>query len=263
MITVGEIFAYLEEKAPFQLQCDWDNSGLLVGRTDAEVSKVLVALDITQPVVQEAVMQGVQLIVAHHPVIFGRAKSVTDQTAAGQVVLTLAEHHIAAICAHTNLDAVEGGVNDVLALKLGLTGIGQLHQDGLDNRGRPVGIGRVGYVPEQSLYDFALAVKGLLGANGLRLVEGNRPVYKVAVGGGACAGMMDKVLAQGCDTFVTADVKYHDFLDAKAEGLNLIDAGHFPTENMVCSVLKDWLVQRFSQLTVNLSTQHQEVLSYL
>lgn len=263
MTTAGEVFSFLQEKVPFQLQCDWDNSGFLVGRADAEVTKVLVALDITQPVVQEAVMQGAQLIVAHHPVIFGRIGTVTDQTAAGRVVLTLAEHRIAAICAHTNLDAVEGGVNDALALKLGLTDIGQLHQNGVDNRGRPIGIGRVGYVPQQPLYDFALAVKSLLGANGLRLVDGNKSVHKVAVGGGACADMMGDVLAQGCDTFITSDVKYHNFLDAKTEGLNLIDAGHFPTENVVCPVLRDWLSEHFPQLTISISKQHQEVFSYL
>lgn len=263
MTNVGEVFAFLQEKAPFELQEGFDNAGFLVGREGTAVSKILVALDITEEVVQEAAEQGAQLIVAHHPVIFGGVKSVTDQTVTGRILLFLAENRIAAICAHTNLDAVEGGVNDVLALRLGLTGIGQLKQVGVDGLGRPYGIGRVGLVSEQSLYDFSMAAKRLLGANGIRLVDGGKPVHMVAVGGGACAELMADAIAQGCDTFVTSDVKYHQFLEARALGLNLVDAGHFPTENVVCSVLRDWLAQRFPQVSVSVSQRHTEVFSYL
>lgn len=263
MTTVGGVFTFLQEKSPFELQEGFDNAGFLVGREDASVSKLLVALDITQPVVQEAVEQGAQLIVAHHPVIFGGLKSVTDQTVTGRILLDLVENGVSAICAHTNLDAVEGGVNDALALRLGLTDIGQLRQAGVDGQGRPYGIGRVGLVPEQPLYDFAMAVKRLLGANGIRLVDGGRPVRMVAVGGGACAEFMADALAQGCDTFITSDVKYHQFLEARAMGLNLLDAGHFPTENVVCPVLQEWLSKRFPQVTVSLSQRHAEVFSYL
>lgn len=263
MTTVGGVFTFLQERSPFELQEGFDNAGFLVGREDASVSKLLVALDITQQVVQEAVEQGAQLIVAHHPVIFGGIKSVTDQTVTGRILLDLVENGVSAICAHTNLDAVEGGVNDALALRLGLTDIGQLRQAGVDGQGRPYGIGRVGLVPEQPLYDFAMAVKRLLGANGIRLVDGGRPVRMVAVGGGACAEFMADALAQGCDTFITSDVKYHQFLEARAMGLNLLDAGHFPTENVVCPVLQEWLSKRFPQVAVSLSQRHAEVFSYL
>lgn len=261
--TVGMVYEFLQEKAPFELQEGFDNAGFLVGREGASVSKILVALDITEQVVLEASDQGAQLIVAHHPVIFGGVKSVTDQTVTGRILLSLAENGIAAICAHTNLDAVEGGVNDALALRLGLTDIGQLKQTGVDGQGRPYGIGRVGFVPEQPLYDFAMAVKRLLGANGIRLVDGGKPVHMVAVGGGACADFVDDALAQGCDTFVTSDVKYHQFLESRALGLNLVDAGHFPTEDVVCPVLRGWLAKRFPHVAVSISQRHAEVFSYL
>lgn len=263
MTHVKDVYRFLQTKAPFELQLDFDNAGFLVGREDAVVTKILVALDITEAVIDEASEQGAQLIVSHHPVIWGGAKSVTDQTPTGRKLLALAERHIAAICAHTNLDAVEGGVNDALARKLGLTEIGQLKQDGVDGQGRPYGIGRVGCVPRQPLYDFALGVKELLGANGVRLVDGGKPVQKVAVGGGSCAGMMGDALALGCDTFVTSDVKYDGFLDAKALGLNLIDAGHYPTENVVCPVLQGWLARQFPHVSVAVSQRHHEVFSYL
>ena len=263
MTTVGDVYEFLQEKAPFELQEGFDNAGFLVGREGVQVSKILVALDITEQVVEEAAEQGAQLIVAHHPVIFGGVRSVTDRTVTGRVLLSLAEQGIAAICAHTNLDAVEGGVNDALALRLGLTNIEQLKQKGIDKQGRAYGIGRVGYVTEQPLYDFAMGVKRLLGSNGLRLVDGGKPVRKVAVGGGACADMLDEVLAKGCDTFVTSDVKYNYFLEAKAQGINLIDAGHFPTEDVVCPVLRDWLSEQFPQVSVGISKRHHEVFSYL
>lgn len=261
--TVGMVYEFLQEKAPFELQEGFDNAGFLVGREGAAVTKILIALDITEQVAQEAVEQGAQLIVAHHPVIFGGIKSVTDQTVTGRILLSLAENGIAAICAHTNLDAVEGGVNDALALRLGLTDIGQLKQSGVDGQGRPYGIGRVGLVPEQHLYDFAMAVKRLLGANGIRLVDGGKPVRTVAVGGGACADLMEDALTQGCDTFVTSDVKYHQFLEARALGLNLVDAGHFPTEDVVCPVLRNWLAKQFPHVSVSVSQRHAEVFSYL
>lgn len=263
MTTVQDVFQFIQEKAPFELQLDFDNAGFLVGRSDRVVTRILVALDITEAVIDEAIQQGAQLIVAHHPVIWGGAKTVTDQTLTGKKLLSMIENGVAAICAHTNLDAVCGGVNDALALKLGISEIEQLHQDGVDGRGNPYGIGRVGYVPEQPLYDFALRVKELLGANGVRLVDGGKPVFKVAVGGGSCSSMIGDAIAKGCDTFVTSDVKYDGFLDAKALGINLIDAGHYPTENVVCPVLKRWLESRFPQISVAISKNHSEVFSYL
>lgn len=263
MISVKQVYQTIQEKAPFELQLGFDNAGFLVGRGDRLVNRILIALDITESVIEEAISYGAQLIIAHHPVIWGGAKSVTDQTVTGRKLLLMIEHGIAAICAHTNLDAVEDGVNDALALKLGLADIGQLHQDGIDQQGRPYGVGRIGTVPTQSLYDFALSVKRLLGANGIRLVDGGKPVHTVAVGGGSCSNMLQDAIDQGCDTFVTSDVKYDGFLDAKALGINLIDAGHYPTENVVCPVLHSWLQDAFPDIDVIISRNHKEVFSYL
>lgn len=260
-VTVKEVFDLLQEKAPFQYQADFDNAGFLVGRSGSEVTKILVSLDITTEVAREARELEAQLIVSHHPIIFHPARSVTDETLTGQTLLELLEHKIAAICAHTNLDAVAEGVNDALARTLGLKEIGQLCQEGVDEQGRPYGIGRVGTVVEQSPAQFAAFVKEALGANGVRYTDGGRPVKRVAVGGGACGGMLENALAQGCDAFVTADVKYNGFLDAQAQGLTLIDAGHYPTENVVCPVLADWLKRAFTPrgVEVFLSKVHKEV----
>lgn len=265
MATVKEIYRYLDGLAPFHLQMDFDNAGFLVGRGDRQVTTILVALDITEAVVAEAAELGAELIVAHHPVIFHPLRSLTDNSPDGRIILTMAEHGIAAICAHTNLDAVAGGVNDMLAQRLGLSGIEQLKQDGVDPAGRPYGIGRVGSASGTPMYApaFASFVKEMLGANGVRYVDARRPVRRVAVGGGACADMMVDAIALGCDTFVTSDVKYNGFLDAGALGINLIDAGHFPTENVICPVLVKWLESELPKAKISISQRHKEVFSYL
>lgn len=264
MASVKEIYTYLDSVAPFHLQMSFDNAGFLIGRESQKVTKILVSLDITEAVAYEAAELGAQLIVSHHPVIFHPAKAITDNTPTGRKLLALIEHHISAICAHTNLDAVAGGVNDMLAQTLGLSDLFQLHQDGIAPDGQPYGIGRVGNVAgERSAAEFAAFVKKALGSNGVRYVDGGKPVRRVAVGGGSCSDMMENALAHDCDTFVTADVKYDGFLDAKAQGLNLIDAGHFPTENVVCPVLADWLKKGFPHVEILLSKCHHEVFSYL
>lgn len=264
MANVREIYEYLDALAPFSTQMSFDNSGFLVGRGDAPVQKLLVALDITAEVVAEALEADCQLIVSHHPILFHPAKCITDDDPTGRVLLSLVENKLAAICAHTNLDAAQGGVNDALAQKLGLSHVELLEQSGVDAQGRPYGIGRVGEVQGFSdLTGFAAFVRDTLGARGLRLEDAGRPVRRVAVGGGACGDMLGLAVQLGCDTFVTADVKYNVFLDARAMGVNLIDAGHFSTENVVCPVLAGWLEEGFPQVRVFSSQRHKEVFSCL
>ena len=265
MATVREIYQFMDQIAPFDTQEGFDNAGFLAGRGNQAVKKALVALDITLEVVEEARRQGAELILAHHPVIFQPVKSVTDETLTGRILLSLAEGGIAAICAHTNLDAAHGGVNGCLAQRLKLSDIGQLRQAGLDGQGRPYGIGRIGtaHCPGLSAGEYAAFVKEQLGSVSVRFVDGGRPVQKVAVGGGACGSMMEDALAAGCDTFVTADLKYNQFLEAKALGLNLMDAGHFPTENVVCAPLAQRLGSAFPQVEIQVSQVHREVYSHV
>ena len=261
MATVKQIYQAMDQLAPFATQMSFDNSGFLVGHADAEVSRILVALDITEEVVNEAAELGCHLIISHHPVIFYPAKTITDETVNGRVLLALTENRIAAICAHTNLDAAQGGVNCCLAQRLELTDIDQLHPDGMDEQGRPYGIGRVGMAhrPGLSASEYAAFVKEKLCAASVRFADGGKPVKKVAVGGGSCGSMLADALAAGCDTFVTADVKYDQYLEAKALGITLMDAGHYATENVVCAPLVQRLAEQFPDTTVLLSACHKEV----
>ena len=261
MAAVKDIYEYLNGFAPFGLQMDFDNSGFLVGRGAAQVNRILVALDITEEVVKEAAERGCQLIVAHHPVIFHPARSITDESVNGRILLSLVEQGIAAICAHTNLDAVAEGVNDCLAAALKLTEVEQLHEDGVDGQGRSYGIGRVGtaHADGMSAGDYADFVKKRLNAASVRFADGGKPVKKVAVGGGSCGSMLADAVKAGCDTFVTADVKYDQYLEAKALGINLMDAGHYATENVVCAPLARRLGEAFPELEVTVSSCHAEV----
>ena len=264
MAVVKDIYRCLDARAPFGTQMDYDNSGFLVGHGEAEVTRVLVALDITEEVIGEAVELGCQLIVSHHPVIFHPARAVTDGDPVGRRLLALTESRIAAICAHTNLDLAADGVNDALAKKLGLKEITQLSQAGWDADGDAYGIGRIGLAEGYSdLPGFAAFVREALDAQGLRFEDAGRSVRKVAVGGGSCGALLRDAAEKGCDTFVTADVKYDVFLDARAMGLNLIDAGHFSTENVICPVVARWLSEEFPQLEIFCSKRHKEVFSCL
>ena len=261
-MTVHDILTFVEILAPPSMKYDWDNVGLLCGSASQEVHKILVALDPFEGVCREAAEKGADLLVTHHPLIFRPRKSVTDGDDVGRSILFLAKHGISALNAHTNLDCAPGGVNDVLAETLGLADVEVLDPLGVDGQGRPWGLLRAGTVAEQSLVQFLAHVKTRLSAQGLRYVDGGRPVRKVAVGGGACADELPAVLAAGCDTFVTADVKYNEFYDAKAEGVNLIDAGHFATENPVVAVLAAKLRAAFPEIPVECAETHRDYMNF-
>ena len=262
MTCVSDILKYIETLAPRSMKMDWDNVGLLCGSKSAPVTKILVALDPFENVCDEAAAWGAELIVTHHPIIFEGLKSVTDETSIGRGIMTLIRHGICAINAHTNLDCAPGGVNDVLAQTLGLRNIRVITPKGVDAEGREWGLLRMGETDEQSLESFLTSVKEQLGCEGLRYVSGSKPVRTVAVGGGACAGGLVEAFDAGCDTFVTADVKYNQFWDAQDLGLNLIDAGHFATENPVISILAAKLEDQFPDITVKISESHRDCMKF-
>ncbi len=262
MITVNDILEFMESVAPSYMKMDWDNVGLLCGSRNKEVKTVLVALDPFAAVCQEAAEIGADLLITHHPLIFGSINAVTDETDTGRAIQTLIRNNICSINAHTNLDCAPGGVNDILAAKLGLNNIEVISPAGTDSQGRPWGLLRKGAVKEQSMEAFAKHVKEALDCQGVRYT-GSGKVCKVAVGGGACGGELLEAYRAGCDTFVTADVKYNQFFDAQALGLNLIDAGHFHTENPVCRHLAQELRSRFPELEVKISQKHCDCTKFL
>ncbi len=263
MATVADILQWVQTIAPSYMAESWDNVGLLCGRKDKEVNTILVALDPFRNVIREAIDIGADLILTHHPLIFPQPmKAVNDDTEIGRGLLTLIEHGIAAINAHTNLDMAPGGVNDCLAAALKLSDIQVVNPTGTDAQGRPYGLLRSGFVEEQSLAAFLPAVKENLHCRGLRYVDSGRPVRKVAVGGGSCSDYAGEALAAGCDTFVTSDVKYNGFRNACDLGLNLIDAGHFHTENPVVPYLAEAVSAAFPEITVKICESHNDCMNF-
>ena len=258
MPSLRDVEKALYEMAPGELAMEGDNVGLLIGRPERSVSGILVALDITEEVAAEAAERGANLIVAHHPVMncaWSPVQTIRDDAPQGRLLLRLIEGGLAAVCMHTNMDRAVGGVNDALAADLGLTKVEKL--PGGDD------VLRVGELPEEMpLSAFLARVKAAIGPNGIRFTDSGRPIRRVAVGGGACGGYLWAAAKSGCDAFVTSDLKYNQFLDARDLGLTVLDAGHFPTEDVVCSVLVKYLEERFPGTKIEKSASHREVIQY-
>lgn len=242
MVYVSDVLDFLWDVAPEDGKESWDNVGLLVGRSTSQVTKILTALDITLPVIREAGELGAQLIVSHHPVIWDTYKFVTDRVLQQERVVQLIENRLSAICMHTNLDEAKDGVDDTLVETLGLTPKCHLAE------------GKIGHIATLEtpvpMAEFLPMVQTKLHANGLRYVDSGKPVHKIATGCGSCGEYLKDAAEAGCDTFLTGDVKHNVFLDAKDYGMNLIDAGHFSTENPIVEKITEKLQTQFPEITV-------------
>lgn len=249
MSTVQNIADYFEAKVPSSLKLDYDNVGLLCGFPEKEVTKIMIALDITDEVIEEASLLGAELIVSHHPLIFNAIKSVRNDNLTGKKIIALIQKGISAICLHTNLDIVDGGVNDALADAIGATVIGKLE------------CGRIAELPaEEPMNLFIERIRNALKVTGLRYYSSGNPVKRIALCGGSGGDLVEKAPSLGCDTVLTGEVKYNHWLDAKALNLNCVDADHFCTENVVIPVLQRLLGEEFPQLDIYISKIHGQTL---
>ncbi len=224
--TVADIEKMVGEIAPFELAEEWDNVGLLLGRRGGEVTRALVALDVTPAVIGEAKAIGAQLIITHHPIMFGARKRVTDADYEGGMMLSLAEAGIALIAAHTNLDAAPGGVNDTLMAAMGAVNV------------RGEGCVRVGDVAEGTTLSMLRdQARRALKADVRIYGAEDTPVHVLGCCSGAGSSEIGEAAALGADCFITGEVKHNLALEAMALGVAVIEAGHYETENPVCEVL--------------------------
>jgi len=266
MITVNDVYTFLCSIAPVEMKMDFDNVGLLIGSSAANVSKMLISLDITNDVVSEALGIGAELIVSHHPLFFA-IKSVTDADTTGVKAMRLLSGGISAICMHTNLDAARGGTNDALAIAAGIASQSEqadiLSEGGKLPDGTAYSYGRVGYLKEpMPLAAYLGMLKKSLKTSGLRYYSAGKDVHKVAIVSGSGGSELHHALAHGCDTFLTADVKYDVFLEAKEAGINLIDGDHFCTENLGAVLLADKLRTAFPESEVMVSQRHGQIVKF-
>ena len=241
LTVTGDLYRFIDGFAPFATAMEFDNPGLLAGGEDREVKKALLSLDITPDVVREAAAFGADVIVSHHPVIFHPLRRLLPETAP----YLLAQHGIAAICAHTNLDMAPGGVNDCLAQRLSLRGVRMLKED--VRSGLPealMGETDRAYEPRE----FASFVKQALNCDGVRYVDGNRKITAVGLCGGGGADIVYAAAEAGCQAFVTGESKHNILLDAEVLGVTYVDAGHFYTEDVVILPLLERLKKKFPEV---------------
>lgn len=251
MTTVKDIYDFINRIAPFDTQEPWDNSGFLVGDEKQEVSSVMLALDATESIVDEASEKGCSLIVTHHPVIFGKLSEFHP----GNVAYYAAKKNISIISAHTCLDLADGGVNDCLAEALGLSNIGKCCDES--------GLLRIGELErEYTLDELIPVISERLGAEGIKYTPASGTIRRIAVCGGSGAEFYADAFASGADAYVTANVKHNYFMEFRRFGLCVIDAGHFSTENTVIKPLSEKIGKEFRECSVILSEKSCDPAMY-
>ncbi len=240
MIKVKDIIKLIEKTAPQELAYPWDNTGFITGDKEKEVKKIYLTLDLFKENIDEAVSAGVDMIISHHPILFKGVQKIDYSSQQGYIVKQLIQNDIALYSSHTSMDCANGGINDVLAKKLGLinTRIIEKNSDFHD-----CGLGRIGEIEnEMTLKEYAEFVKKQLTTPFVRVSgEFDSVIKTVAVGGGACDDLIPQAQEMGADVMVTADMKYHIAADSKDSGISVIDAGHFPTEVFVVDIFENIL----------------------
>jgi len=238
MPTVSDIYSFLDSIAPFSTQESWDNSGFLVGDASKEVSRVVVCLDVTNDTLRQAAEFGADLVVSHHPVIFGGITNVRSDSAVYNAVV----NGISVISAHTCWDLADGGVNDVLASLLGLSDVQKIVPDKHGNCMLRAGTLKTP-VPAEEFADVVAAALDTV----VRVSSPDKLIQTVAVCGGAGASLLPELarLDPPVDAYVTGDAKHNDFLDAIDCGIALLAAGHYETETVSMPVLKALLEKEF------------------
>ena len=251
-MKIKELYQKLEERIPRSLSCPWDNDGLMCcPDAEKDVRRVLIALDVTAEVAEQAVAGGYDLVVSHHPLIFRPLKSINPMAPVAKKVIRLLTSGITVMSFHTRLDAVRGGVNDCLAAALSLTDPVPFGNEGEE-------IGRIGELPEEmTLADFAERVKQVTGAPYVTVGDAGVAVRRVAVLGGSGSDDVAAAEAAGADTYLTGELGHHHLTDCPEHGVNLLAAGHFFTENLVCEALKGILLELDPALTVEVTDSNR------
>ena len=231
-MKIKDLYEYLNEKIPRSLSCEWDNDGLMCcPEPEREAKSVLVCLDITDEIVDIAVKGGFDAIVSHHPMIFKGITSVSSETGISGRLIKLIKSGISVMSFHTRFDAVDGGVNDTLVSLLELENVEKLECEGIK-------IGRVGNLKkEMTLSEFASLVKEKLSASTVSFSECSGKVFRVALVGGGGGDFVSEAAKSGADTFLSGTIGYHTMTDAYDAGVNLVEAGHYYTENPSCASL--------------------------
>lgn len=254
MKTCGEIAAWFDQEWPETLAASWDNVGLLAGRADKQVHTVYVALDATEKVIETAIQKGADMLITHHPLIFGGVKHVSDRDALGRRLLTLIRADVSCYSGHTSFDIARGGMADLAVEKLGLfdieQGLSPLEVTG-EQEGVPVGIGKAGDLREAlTVEEFSELVKEQFQIPAVTVYSASKKIKRVAISPGSGKSMRMAALRSGADVFVTGDMGHHEGLDFVSDGVSLIDAGHYGLEHIFVDAVAEKLELAYADLTV-------------
>ena len=250
MITVSELYKKLDAAIPSSLSCEWDNDGLLCcPRPERTCRKLLLTLDVTEAIVDRAIAEGFDAILSHHPLVFRPIGALTLESAVPRKLIRLVENGISVLSFHTRFDALTGGVNDALAMALGVKSPLPFGNEGEE-------MGRIGEVEPCTLAEFAEKVKKALGAPAV-LAAGNRPVCRVALLGGSGADFIGAAKKAGADTYLSGELGYHRLSAAIEDGINLIEAGHYYTENIALPTLAALVGQADSSIEITFAESNE------
>lgn len=245
-----EITKLLEQLAPIKYAEKWDNVGLIIGNYDREIKTIMVALDATDSVVQQAIDNNAEMLITHHPMIFSPLKKITTSNFLGNKIIDLIKNDICYYAMHTNLDVKFIADKSAQLLNLYNTKVLELCEDINENEG----IGRVGFLKKaMNLQEFAYFVKDKFNVNNVRVFgDNNSIISKVAVCTGSGKSFISNVLRENADIYVTGDIDYHTAIDAMQQGLNIIDAGHFGTEHFIMAYIKEYLENNLNDKTIKI-----------
>ena len=242
-----DIMEIIERTYPKHAAMEWDNVGLLVGRSDKKVAKVYVALDPTDEVIDAAISSGADLLITHHPLIFSPMKQITDEHFIGSRVVRLLQHDISYYAMHTNYDVL--GMADLSAEMLGLDSCQVLEPTDADGT---QGIGKVGELPkEMTLLDVCELVKAKFGLSHVKVFgDENRTIKRVAISPGSGKHMSDLALEKNADVFITAEIDHHEGIDAVAQGMAIVDAGHYGLEHIFVEDISSYLRENLKGIEI-------------
>lgn len=250
MPQIIDIYNYIDSFAPFDTAMDFDNVGILVGDKNAELTRAIVTLDVTDEVIAEAKEKSAQLIISHHPVIFNPLKRLS----ADSIVYRLAQSGIAVISAHTNLDLSSEGTNTAMFNALELQDMEQLEIDG----------GLVGNLKKpMSANEFAELVKVKFNCNGLRFSDCGERLYRAALVAGAGGEGIFLAKAKNAQAFITGEIKHHEILFARQNGIAVFDVGHSKCEELIVPVLCEKLSRVFSEVEFYQSEKYTDGIKYI
>lgn len=253
IMKIEDICTILERFAPPQYQEDYDNAGLTYGDKTAEVTGVLCSVDVTEEVIEEAIVRNCNMIVSHHPLIFRGLKSLTGTGRVERCLLKAIENHIALYACHTNLDKVKGGVSWKMAQKIGLEDVSFLAQD---DYAPERGLGVVGNLKETITKTEALQlVKRVFKCSDIRYVGKRNTINRIALCGGSGSDLINAAREKDADMYVTSDCKYHELMDA-ADEMIVASIGHYESEQYTKEVLRDEIIKKIPNFAAYISERN-------